>query len=500
MEAGLQERARQALAAPAHQRAIWYGGIWYDWGWVRDCGARVIELLDLAGADDRPIGLVPRNRPTSAAALLALIASGRSIRMAFAFQSASALARELAAGELAAVVANDEDCSRPLAEALALAGIPLIAMDEEAGIGMLGEPVESAGAPGAEAEPAIEILTSGTSGPPKHFRLTHTMVLRGLLASNLSYPQPSDDPDMPKLMFFPIGSISGLYRFLPPMLDGHPLIMLEKFDLDVWLRYVAFYRPKRMTLPPTGIVSLLQRDVPPAALESVRYIGTGAAPIDPLTQRAFEKRYGIPLLISYGATEFGGPVAAMTAELRADWGDAKLGSAGRAWGNAQLRTVDPETGTVRGPGEQGLLEVISPTIGGGWIRTSDVAVIDQDGFLFHQGRADGAISRGGFSILPEVIERAIRSHPAVLDAAVVGLYHRRLGEVPVAAVQPRDEGAPPDLADLENHVRDQVYATHVPVQFRIVQALPLTQSMKVDLGKVRALFEREIIPARGRAA
>jgi acyl-CoA synthetase (AMP-forming)/AMP-acid ligase II len=126
-------------------------------------------------------------------------------------------------------------------------------------------------------------------------------------------------------------------------------------------------------------------------------------------------------------------------------------------------------------------------------------MIDEDGFLFHLGRADGAISRGGFSIQPEVIERAIRSHPGIVAAAVIGLSHRRLGEVPVAAVQLVDPETPLDIADLERHVRDQVYATHVPTQFRVVRALPLTPSMMVDRGKVRALFEREAHSSKARA-
>lgn len=503
--ASLRDRARQALEAPAHQSAMYHTGCWYDWGWVRDCGARVIELLELSGVDatSGPVGLVPRSRPSTAAALLALIANGRSIRMIYAFQSATALARELSAGGLGAVVASDEDCSRPVTDALAGMGIPAIAMDEEVGIGVLGESsvgVTTAKTMATDDDPVIEVLTSGTSGPPKHFRMTHEMLQRGLLASNLSYPAALVDPGMPTLMFFPMSSISGLYHFLPPALDGHALILLEKFDLDVWLDFITRYRPWRSTLPPAGIVALLQRNPPASALEGLRYIGTGAAPIDPETQRAFEERYGIPLLISFGATEFGGPVAAMTPELREQWGDAKRGSAGRAWAGAELRTLDPDTGAIQPPGAQGLLEVRTPTVGGDWVRTTDLATIDADGFLFHQGRADGAISRGGFSILPEVIERAIRSHPAVLAAAVVGLFHRRLGEVPVAAVQAIDADAPPDLDDLERHVRDHVYATHVPVQFRIVRALPLTPLMKVDRNRVRALFERDVFAAKGHAA
>lgn len=136
--------------------------------------------------------------------------------------------------------------------------------------------------------------------------------------------------------------------------------------------------------------------MPPEDLASIRFVGSGAAPLHPTVQRAFEERYGIPVLLSYGATEFGGPITAMTPALHAQWGKAKFGSVGRPLSGVQLRVADPVTGPPLPLGKEGLLEVASPRIGPDWIRTADVAVIDADGFLFHCGRADGAIIRGGF--------------------------------------------------------------------------------------------------------
>jgi len=115
-------------------------------------------------------------------------------------------------------------------------------------------------------------------------------------------------------------------------------------------------------------------------------------------------------------------------------------------------------------------------------------VIDADGFLFHRGRADGAIVRGGFKLLPETIERALLLHPSVSSASVVGLADARLGQVPVAAVQIRPGAARPTSSELERHLRDHVYATHIPVDWRFVDVLPLTASFKVDTSAVRCLF------------
>ena len=134
--------------------------------------------------------------------------------------------------------------------------------------------------------------------------------------------------------------------------------------------------------------------------------------------------------------------------------------------------------------------MITPRVGPDWIRTSDLAVIDDDGFLFHRGRADGAIMRGGFKLLPETIERALVLHPAVSSAAVVGLPDPRLGQVPAAVVQLKPGLPTPTEAELEHHLREHVYATHVPAAWRFVDDLPLTTSFKIDRLALRKLFER----------
>ena len=105
----------------------------------------------------------------------------------------------------------------------------------------------------------------------------------------------------------------------------------------------------------------------------------------------------------------------------------------------QLRIVDPETGAELPRGEHGLLEAKVAPLGPDWIRTTDIASVDTDGFVTLHGRADGAINRGGFKILPETVRRVLISHPAVRDACVVAVPDRRLGQVPcppgIAGVQ-----------------------------------------------------------------
>jgi acyl-coenzyme A synthetase/AMP-(fatty) acid ligase len=150
--------------------------------------------------------------------------------------------------------------------------------------------------------------------------------------------------------------------------------------------------------------------------------------------------------------------------------------------------IDPETCAVLPPGREGVLEVIVPRIGPEWIRTSDIALIDEDGFMFHRGRADGAIMRGGFKILPETIERALLLHEAVSAVGVVGIPDRRLGQVPAAAIVIKPDVAPPSVAEIERHLRGHVLATHVPVAWRFVKELPKNPSFKIDRPGLRRLF------------
>ena len=140
------------------------------------------------------------------------------------------------------------------------------------------------------------------------------------------------------------------------------------------------------------------------------------------------------------------------------------------------------------PGSEGLLEVVSPRIGPDWIRTSDLAIIDQDGFLFLKGRADGAIMRGGFKLLPETIERALMLHPAVSEAAVVGIDDARVGQGPAAAIRLKPGGKPPDAAALEAHLRDHVMATHIPVKWLFCDDFPRNPSLKTDRPALRAML------------
>ena len=147
----------------------------------------------------------------------------------------------------------------------------------------------------------------------------------------------------------------------------------------------------------------------------------------------------MPVLISYAATEFGGGVAGWNLADHEQFWTTKRGSVGRAHPGCELRVVDPDTGAPLGPDDEGLLEVKTRQLGddASWTRTTDLARIDADGFVWILGRADQAIIRGGFKIRPEDVRAALERDPRVRGAAVVSRPDARLGAVPVAAVELR---------------------------------------------------------------
>jgi long-chain acyl-CoA synthetase len=489
---GLSEIARDILDREPTRPAIEFEQRWYSWGELHAVADGVLRALDASRISSRaPVAFIPRNHPSAIAALLALIAQGRTIRMIYPFQSAEGIASSIARLEVAAVVLHQQDIAPEVRACLTKSGVAAIVLD---GMGAHAlEGYEQAGAarerPGP-AHPQIEILTSGTTGPPKQFPVPYTMLEQHFVATDLTRSQ-GDNPAAapPFLLYFPLGNISGLYSTLPMLVRGQRLVLLDRFSVAAWHDYVLRYRPVHSGVPPSCVQLILDANIPREDLASIKAMGIGAAPLDPAVQSAFEARYGIPILLSYGATEFAGPVAMMTAELHAMWGKLKLGSVGRALPGAQLQVSDPDTGKLLSPGTLGLLQVVSPRIGPDWIETSDLAVLDDDGFLFLRGRADGAIMRGGFKVLPETIEAALQSHPAVAESAVVGIADARLGQVPAAAIRLRSGTVQPEIAEFEAHLRRTLLATHMPTVWMFVPEIPRNPSLKVDRLAVRKLFD-----------
>jgi acyl-coenzyme A synthetase/AMP-(fatty) acid ligase len=494
----LQDMAIRALRRGPDYPAFEWQGRWYSWDELRRTAEDIGRLLDASGADPRArFAVLPRSEPGVIAGLVHLLSRGRSVCMIHTYQSQAGVARDLARLKPAAVIGSVQDLGEEAQASLrehGIAGIVLEGMAASAVPGAERSTVDAA----TPAEPQIELLTSGTTGPPKHFPMSFDMLAKWMVGANVMNTTEAADPYAvpPLYVYVPFSNITGLYFILPAMAHGIRGVLVDRHNLTNLLDFVGRFKPTYMGVPVPAIREILDADVPPEAFASVQSVGTGTAPLDVNLQRAFQQRYDIPILLGYGATEFGGPVSVMQREDWLKWGDAKTGSVGRAWSGAEFRVVHPDTGEVLPAGQEGLLEVKTPRFGpdSGWIRSSDLVVLDADGFLWHRGRADGAIMRGGFKLLPSDIERALTLHPAVSAAMVTGLPDARLGQVPGAAVQLKPGAPRPSIAELETHVRQHVASTHVPTVWRFVEVLPYTTMMKPDRPALKQLFE-ETAPA-----
>jgi acyl-CoA synthetase (AMP-forming)/AMP-acid ligase II len=338
------------------------------------------------------------------------------------------------------------------------------------------------------------MLTSGTTGPPKRVPLTYETFSRVLDGAKHYERKPTDDVRLRSgvtIVNSPMVHLGGLFRLLQCVNDGRSFCLLERFRVDEWIDAVRRHRPRTVSLVPAALRMVLEAQLDRADFASVRSVISGTAPLAPDDADAFFAQYGVPVLISYAATEFGGGVAGWNLADHERYWSAKRGSVGRAHAGCELRVVDAAVGTLLGADEQGLLEVKARQMGDetGWTRTTDLARIDADGFVWILGRADQAIIRGGFKIRPEDVRAALERDPRVRGAAVVGRADARLGAVPVAAVELRAGMEAVSATDLLTAAATVLARYELPSELRLVATLPRTPSGKVDLAAVRALFE-----------
>lgn len=499
----ISERIREVLRIDPAAGAIEFDGSWHSWGELSAIGGAIDGELARTGlGPGAAVGVILRNRPGVVGAMLALLATRRCVVSLNPHQGDAKLAEDVRQLRLPAIIACRDDWNRPdIARVAAEAGSFGLALRDDSvqplvsvrGLDRLG--------PGPHREPlpgvAVEMLTSGTTGPPKRVKLSYD-ALEQSLAGVAHYQRGKGDGERRALrhgvaiISAPLVHVGGLWRTLLCIADARPIALLERFRVEPWLELVKRHRPKTVSLVPAAVRMVLDANLAREDLSSIKAVLSSTAPLPPETAVAFEERYGIPVLVSYGATEFAGGVAGWTIEDHRKWARAKRGSVGRAHPGCELRVVDPADGRELPVGSVGLLEVRSAQASAsGWVRTADLAAIDADGFVWIKGRADNVINRGGFKIVPADVAQVLERHPSVRKASVVGVPDPRLGEVPVAAVELEEGATPIDGEQLRAFARAHLVAYQVPKEVRVVDKLPRTASMKVSEEGVRALFLAE---------
>jgi acyl-CoA synthetase (AMP-forming)/AMP-acid ligase II len=483
----LSARLADVLAVDPEAPALEFERSWWTWGQLAETVAHAGALVETPGAE---VGILLRNRPASVGLLLGVLAAGGCVvtinpgrGRERTRDDVAALDLPVVAGEPSDLAELVPDVSHATVAAASELGRPLVVTP-----GPAGERAGDAVRPGV----AVRMLTSGTTGPPKRVDLGYRTLERVLVGAK-HYESNRDDTVRLRrgvaIVHSPLVHLGGLFRVLQCVSDGRSFCLLERFTVEEWADAVRRHRPATASLVPAALRMVLDADLDAGDLSSIRSVVSGTAPLSPDDADAFMDRYGIPVLVTYAATEFGGSVAGWNLEDHRVYWPAKRGSVGRAHAGCELRVVDPGSGGPVAPGVEGLLEVKAGQLGNDdWVRTTDLAHLDTDGFLYIHGRADQAIIRGGFKVRPDDIKAALEGHPSVRGAAVVSREDRRLGAVPVAVVELRPGSEAVSAADLLAYAATALARYELPTEIHVVDALPRTESGKVDHSSVHALL------------
>ncbi len=341
---------------------------------------------------------------------------------------------------------------------------------------------------------ALLMYTSGTTGNPKGVMLTHANLAANAQAIAAEHALTSQDRVLGVLPLYHINAFA--VTMLAPLASGGSVAMAPRFSAQRFWAQAVDHRCTWVNVVPTIISFLLEGEVPPRpALSPIRFCRSASAALPPDHLRAFEAAFGIGVIETMGLTEtvapsFSNPLAE---------GQRKLGSVGRASGG-QAAVVDAAlqavpAGTIgeiiiSGPhvmqgyykNDKATAEAFTPD---GWLRTGDLGHCDADGFFFVTGRIKELIIKGGENIAPREIDEALLKHPAVLDAAAVGIPDKHYGQEIFACVVLR-EGAVASVDELLAHCVQHLGRYKTPKRLRLVNELPRGPSGKVQRLKLVA--------------
>ncbi len=342
---------------------------------------------------------------------------------------------------------------------------------------------------------AVVLFTSGTTSAPKAVELTHHN-LTSYITETVVFDSAA--PDDAALICVPPYHIAGVGAALSNLYAGRKMVYLPNFDPQEWVRLANDERVTTATVVPTmldRLVSVLETGE--HTLTALRNLAYGGSKVGlPLIRRALELLPEVGFVNAYGLTETSSTIAVLTpddhraAHSAPDAAVARrLGSVGRPVPGIEVE-IRGEDGTVLGPGEPGELFVRGEQVSGryagigsvldenGWFPTKDIAMIDEDGYLFIGGRSDDTIIRGGENIAPAELEDVLIEHPHVRDVVVVGIEDSQWGQAIVAVVVPK-HGVEPDPDELREYVRRSLRGSRTPDRVVFRDELPTTATGKV---------------------
>jgi len=339
--------------------------------------------------------------------------------------------------------------------------------------------------------PALLMYTSGTTGLPKGALLSHGNLMHAAGAVVAAHALTAEDKVLSSL---PLYHVNGqCIATISPVFAGGGIVLPHRFSVSQWWPLVERYHPTWLNMVPTIISYLLNGpDITPAQAEACRGIRFGrsaSSPLPPEQHRAFERRFGVSVIEAMGLTEcasvafanpldparrkYGTPGLPLGVEARVVAPDGHALERG-ASGEIQLRGANVMLGYYKSP------ELTAATLSAeGWLATGDLGYCDDDGFYFITGRLKELIIKGGENIAPREIDEALLKHPAVLEAAAVGIPDAHYGQEILACVVLK-AGMHCSEQALRAHCVRELGPYKTPKVLRFVDDLPKGASGKVQ--------------------
>jgi long-chain acyl-CoA synthetase len=337
---------------------------------------------------------------------------------------------------------------------------------------------------------AVILYTSGTTGRPKGVVLTHTNLVANAISSR--GPERDTRDDEVNLAVLPLAHAYGIVATNVFFLRGLTIIAHPRFDTAAVLSAIERYRISSFAGVPAMFVALLYSpDADRYDTSSLRTCVSGSAPLPLAILESFEQKFACHILEGYGLSEASAVLTGHSAEE-----PRKAGSVGKPIAGVEVSVVDEddyplpvgEIGDViaRGPnimhGYYNMPEETQAALRNGWLHTGDMGRFDEDGYLYIVERKKDLIIRGGFNIYPRDVEEVLNSHPAVLEAAVVGVPSERMGEEVKAFVVTR---WPVDAETLMTYCREALANYKTPSLIEFIDALPRNAVGKIDKKELR---------------
>ncbi len=493
----LRESARRAPA----KTAVILGEIKLSYGQLDELSDRVAANLAAAGLKpgDR-VGLQLPNIPRFVIAYFGILKAGGVVVPMNVLLKASEIAFQLEDSGARALITYGGilDESAKAAESAAVASLYVVG--ETGYIGTAGtiitafEALLSGDAPGPQlaerspADPAVIIYTSGTTGTPKGAVLSHLSLYMNADIPGRLFEFNVNDTVLVALPLFHVFGLSSVMNTC--VLLGGTMTLVPRFEPRAVLEIMQRDRVTVFMGVPTMFIALLQAaDSTIYDLASLRVAVSGGAPIPGEVIDSFESRFGVPILEGYGLSE-----SSSAATFNISVTERKVYSAGKPiWGTSvqiwddDSRPLPPGAGHVgeivlRGAnimlGYHNNPEATAKAFAGGWFHTGDLGYLDSDGFLFIVDRIKDMIIRGGYNVYPREVEEVLYAHPAVAEAAVIGVPDPKMGEEvrAIVAVKP---GQSVTEAALIEFVKERAAAYKYPRTIEFRDSLPKNATGKI---------------------